>query len=389
MKLVANEDLDWLRDPENRVYFYLYTAYLEARKGGKRKTFDEHKFEVNEFENLLLLMKAIMFKEYRPLRGTAHVIFNPVLREIFAAAFRDRVVHHFIYMIIYDWWDRHFIYDSYSCREGKGTELGIKRLQHHIRSVSATGKQVYVVKMDIQGFFMSLDRRKLYKQALWGLDLQFEGHKGLTYHIVKFCLCQVVMDDPVKGVRRKGWPENWKKMPDTKSLFKQLPGIGIVIGNLTSQLLSNIFLDMLDRYIKFVLGYKHYGRYVDDFYIVVTKEELPKVLADVENIRRFLRRIGLRLHPKKFSVQPAKNGVPFLGAVVYANVIHPGKRLKANARKAFYKYAHGAHNEVSLVSYVGYLKHMKHYKCLCEICESVGLPREYWKNFEKLGEVEC
>ena len=385
MKLVADDDLDWLRDPENELYFYFFVAYLEARKGGKRNTFDEHKFEINEFENVHLLVQSIRHRVYEPMRGTAHVVFNPVIREIFAAQFRDRVVHHFIYMMIYDWWDRHFLYDSYSCREGKGTKMGYERLQHHIRSAMRTGKKVYVITMDVQGFFMSLDREKLYKRAVWGLDQQFKDNKGMMYDVLKFCLKKVIMDDPVKGARLKGWPRDWRYLPDNKSLLKQPKGIGIVIGNLTSQLLSNIYLDQLDRYIHFTLGYKHWGRYVDDFYIVVTEDELPKALEDIENIRRFLKTLKLTLHPHKTRVQPAKNGVAFLGVVVYPNVIYPGKRLIKNTRTAFYKHAHGAHNEDSLISYVGCMKNIKHHKCLSNICKSVGLPAEYWKNFVETG----
>lgn len=390
MRLKTLEEADWLRDVENRLYFYFYVAYLEARKGGKRTTFDEHKFEVNEFENLLFLTRAIMMNRYKPLRGTAHVVFNPVIREIFAAAFRDRVVHHFVYMMIYDWWDRHFIYDSYSCREGKGTLMGIQRLQHHIRSASCNGKkEVWVITLDIQGFFMSLNRKKLYERAVWGLDQQYAGNKGMMYRLIKYCLYEIIMDDPVKGAKLKGWPRDWRHLPDSKSLLKQPHGIGIVIGNLTSQLLSNIFLDQMDRYIRFDLGYKHYGRYVDDFYIVVPREDLPRAVSDIAAIERYLKRLGLVLHPRKRSVQPASHGVKWLGAVVYKDVIHPGKRLKRNARKAFYEYSRGRGSVDQLVSYVGHLKYMKHYKFLCGACEGVGLPREFWRRFADFGEVEC
>ena len=384
MRLGAETDADWLRDVENRVYFYLYVAYLEARKGGKRATFDEHRFEINEFENLLHLTQVILMNRYKPLRGTAHVVFNPVMREIFAAAFRDRVVHHFIYMLIYDWWDRHFIYDSYSCREGKGTLMGIQRLQHHIRSASFNNtKEVWVITLDVQGFFMSLNREKLYQRALWGLNRQYKGHKGVMYQLVKYMLREVIMDDPVKGAKLKGWPRDWRYLPDSKSLLKQPHGVGIVIGNLTSQLLSNIFLDLLDRYVKFDLGYKHYGRYVDDFYIVVTREDLPRAIADIAVIEQYLKRLGLVLHPKKRRIQPASRGVTFLGAVVYKDVIHPSKRLKKNTQKAFYEYSRGRGSADSLISYVGHLKYMKHYKFLCRTCEGVGLPREFWRQFEK------
>ena len=87
-------DKEWLRKFENRLLFALYVAYLEARKGGKRSTRDEHQFELNADENLVKLRDDILAKTYRPSRSTAHIIHNPVIREIFAATFRDRVVHH-------------------------------------------------------------------------------------------------------------------------------------------------------------------------------------------------------------------------------------------------------------------------------------------------------
>ena len=87
-------DKEWLRKFENRLLFALYVAYLEARKGGKRGTKDEHRFELNADENLIKLRDDILAKTYRPSRSTAHIIHNPVIREIFAATFRDRVVHH-------------------------------------------------------------------------------------------------------------------------------------------------------------------------------------------------------------------------------------------------------------------------------------------------------
>ena len=384
MKLKTNDDNEWLRDFENYFYFLLYTAYLEARKGGKRKTADEHKFEINDFANLLQLEESITNAKYQPSRGTAHIIYDPKMREIFAARFRDRIVHHFIYTLLYDWWDRHFIYDNYSCREEKGTLFGIKRLQHHIRSVSENRtKEVWVITLDIQGYFMSLDRKKLYKRAISGLDKQYQGRKGVIYQLIKFCLYQIIMDDPVKGVKRIGWPHDWEGLPKTKSLFGQPKGIGIVIGNLTSQLLSNIYLDQLDRYIKFDLGYKHYGRYVDDFYIVVPKEKLAQAIRDIKAIRNYLKRLGLTLHPDKKHIQPASRGVAFLGAVVYADAIHPGKRLIRNTKKAFYEYTKGKRSKASLASYVGHMKHMKHHKVLTDICKSVGLPGDFWQQFEK------
>lgn len=356
----SESDEKWLADFKNQVLFELYVAYLEARRGGKRGTFDEHKFEIQEMENLVNLRDSLLNRTYRPSRGTAHIIYNPVIREIFAASFQDRVIHHWIYDIIYDWWDRRFIMDSYSCRERKGTKFGIERLAHHIQAVSENYKyKVYVVKLDIQGYFMSLPRRRLYERVVWGLDQQFKGNYGAKYELVKFCLAQTIFDDPCRDVRRKGWPKDWKYLPPTKSLFTQPEGVGMVIGNLTSQLLSNIYLDQLDRFVTLDLGWKHYGRYVDDFYFVVREEDLERAKLDILKIEKYLKELGLVLHPRKRVIQLADRGVPFLGAVVYPRRIIPGRRVWRNAEAAFLEVVAGARDPESVVSYLGHMKYFK------------------------------
>ena len=374
MILLNDTDDRWLDRFENRLLFELYVAYLEARRGGKRGTFDEHKFEANEFENLVALRDALLDKTYRPSRGTAHIIHNPVIREIFAASFRDRIMHHWMYDIVYDWWDLRFIEDSYSCRVGKGTKYGTERLARHIQSASNNyARRVWVIKLDIQGYFMSLPREKLYNRAMWGLNRQFEGRTDdKKYDLMRFLWAQTIFDDPCRDVRKKGWPQDWAELPKEKSLLYAKPGVGIVIGNLTSQLLSNIYLDQLDRYVKFELGYEHYGRYVDDFFIVVTEEELPKALEDVHMIENYLARLGLKLHPKKRVVQPAENGVNYLGGVVYPGRIYPAKRIIHNASVAFDETVAGVRDIESVVSYLGHMKHYSSRKILAELFERAG-----------------
>ena len=367
-------DKEWLRKFENRLLFALYVAYLEARKGGKRGTKDEHRFELNADENLIKLRDDILAKTYRPSRSTAHIIHNPVIREIFAATFRDRVVHHLIFDTVYDWWDKRFIYDSYSCRVGKGTLMGIQRLDYHIRAASENyKKEVYVLKMDIQGYFMSLPRRDLYERAMWGLDRQFVGRRDTKeYELLKFLWYQTIMDDPIHGVRKRGSLKGWTELPDSKSLFKQEPGKGIVIGNLTSQLLSNVYLDMLDRFIVYDLGYKHYGRYVDDFYIVVDETQVAQLKKDIKAIEMFLATKKLTLHPRKRSLRKSAQGVPFLGAVVYNNHIVMGDRLKKNIRIACREVMMGIRDERTVISYMGHTKYMDSAVMLEKLFAEVG-----------------
>ena len=366
--------IEWLKDFENRLQLTLYIAYLEARRGGKRSTMDEQMFELNTDENLKLLRKDILAKTYRPSRSTAHIIYNPVIREIFAATFRDRVVHHLIFDTVYDWWDKRFITDAYSCRVGKGTMFGIRRLDYHIRSVSHNyAKKAYVAKLDIQGYFMSLPRQRLYEQAIWGLDQQFAGKKDTReYELMRFLWYQTIFDDPIHGVRKKGRLSGWDELPSSKSLFGQPAGKGIVIGNLTSQLLSNIYLDQLDRFVTYDLGYKHYGRYVDDFYIVASEEELPQLKKDIRAIEEFLKLRQLTLHPKKRMLTESSKGIPFLGAVVYNNHIVPGRRLKKNTKIACREVMMGIRDENSIASYLGHAKYLKSTKMLEEAFQEIG-----------------
>lgn len=363
------EDLsEWL-------YTELVEAFFIARKG-KRSTEDEQKFEVRLFENLVQLKNDILEGTYKPGHGIAFIVHDPVIREIFAAPFRDRVVHHFLYNGIAEWWDRRLIYDCYSCRVGKGTLFGIKRLAHHIRSVSEGYKKpAYSIKLDIQGYFMSLPRDGLFERVVWGLDRQFPG-KGPKYEIYKRVWREVIFDDPTVGVRKKGTISEWRLLPKSKSLFCQPEGKGIVIGNLSSQLLSNIYLDLLDRFVVYDLGYKHYGRYVDDFFIIATEEEFPRAKKDIKLIEDFLLNLGLTLHPKKIHIQEVRKGTEFLGMVVYPGRIVPGKRIARNYQKALFEFESGLRDEEAIISYMGLLKHVNSRKLQERIFRNAGLDYE-------------
>ena len=349
MKSEGNEFFDWLVQA-------LWRAYRDARRG-KRHTEDQQKFEANAGENVYNLAVSIYNRTYKPSRGIAFITKNPVVREIFAAPFRDRVVHHFLFNVCNPWWDKHLIYDSYSCRKEKGTHFGGRRLQHHMQAVSENyTKEAWVIKLDIRAFFMSMIRKRVLERILWGLDRQFEGDKNQLYKTCKFLWTEVIMDDPVQGVRKRGPLSNWDLLPPEKSLFNQSRGVGIVIGNLTSQLASNIFLDQLDRFVTENLGFSHYGRYVDDFYIVVPKAELEDAKRAIKIIRRFLHTLGLTLHKDKIYMQEVHKGVNFVGAKIYPRQITPGERLKKNYRKLAYDFASGHATTAQLISYFGMMK---------------------------------
>lgn len=341
-------------------------SFREARKN-KLNTFNEHSYDVNWSENILHLTEAVLENYYEPSSSISFVIFDPMIREIFAAPFVDRVVHHFLYRMQCGWWDRRFIPDSYSCREEKGTLYAIKRAQKMMQRVTDNyTEEAYIIKLDIRGYFMSLPRRKLFQRVKWGLDRQFKPYKNSdsAHKLYKVCLFlwhQILFDDPVKKSRRRGTLKNWEVLPPEKSLYAREHGFGIVIGNLTSQLVSNIYLDQLDRFIKFELGYQCYGRYVDDFFIMVPKEKYKKAKNDVKQIELYLKnRLHLTLHSKKRYYGSVYHGMPFLGARIYPHCLYPSNRLQQKFGYLIYEMKQNKNiiRNDSIVSYFGYFIHL-------------------------------
>ena len=164
------------------------------------------RFEQNLCDNLMCLYEDIVSGKYRVGLSMCFIIRDPVIREVFAASFRDRIVHNLLYNWLMPIFEPTFIYDSYSCREGKGQLFGVKRLEHHIRSCSDNyRKEYYVLKLDIEGYFMNISRQKLYELV------ESRLLKYSRYHILSFdlplalrLLSLVIFNDPTRGCYRKG-----------------------------------------------------------------------------------------------------------------------------------------------------------------------------------------
>ena len=300
--------------PEEELLTELFLSYYSARSN-KRNTCSQIRFERDLSRNLIELWEDIASFRYQVGRSMCFIINRPVKREVFAASFRDRIVHHLLYRYLMPIFEPTFIYDSYSCRVGKGTLFGINRLEHHIRSVSRNYSQpCYVLKLDVLGYFMSMDRTILYKMVMD--TLQRKGRtEDVLFPYVANLLPKVIFNDPTRNCYVKGSRSDWEGLPPSKSLFHAAPGCGLPIGNLTSQLLSNIYLNGLDQFVKRDLHCCHYGRYVDDFYLVDSSPEF--LLSCINPIRDFLAStLHLTLHPRKLYLQEQSKGVPFLGCVL-------------------------------------------------------------------------
>lgn len=299
----------------------LFHAYFEARKN-KRNTQSQLQFEINLEENLFELSNELSNQTYSPLPSDCFIVNYPVKREIFSSKFRDRVVHHLLYNYIAPIFEKTFIHDSYSCRKGKGTLLGIQRLEHHIRSCTNNyTSTAYILKLDIQGYFMNINKRILYDIITRRLHKHWENN-GFNIEIpachpgfIDFLICSVLFKNPTADCNIKGNLNDWQGLPHSKSLFFSPVDIGLPIGDLTSQLFSNIYLSVFDNYVKQTLHISHYGRYVDDFYLIHrSKSHLKEAVSHLE---QFLSdQLGLKLHPRKIYLQHYSRGVCFLGAFI-------------------------------------------------------------------------
>lgn len=288
----------------------LYVAYKDARRH-KRNRIYQLEFECNLESELVRLRDLIWSRKYSPGPSTCFIIHDPKMREVFAAEFRDRVVHHLLYNYIAPFLESGFIEDSYSCIKGRGTHYGIARLKDKLSSISGGySRSCYVLKLDIAGYFMHIDRGKLLGICLSSLE---PFRDRLDFPLVEYLLRAIILDVPTKHCIRRGAIEDWVDLPLSKSLFHSPFGCGLPIGNLTSQLFSNVYLNQFDQYMVSTAGSGRYGRYVDDSYIVGnSKRELRSYVKCAQVYLN--ENLGLSLSRNKVAIYSAYRGVEFLGA---------------------------------------------------------------------------
>ncbi len=292
----------------------LHTAYLDARRHKRNRQY-QLKFEANLEQNLQILADELFERRYKPCPSTCFLIEDPKKREIFAAEFRDRIVHHLYYNYTHEMFERTFIADSYSCIKGRGTHYGISRLDHHIRQETQNYREVaYVMKIDIRGYFMHINRQKLLEICMRSIEKHL-SHDSPIFDIVCYLTREIILLNPIEGCRIKGKREDWRDLPHDKSLFNSEEGCGLPIGNLTSQLFSNIYMNEFDQYMKRTLKCRHYGRYVDDAYVVSCDKQWLNSLVPIID-KWLLSNLGLKLHYGKLQIVPAHRGVEFLGAYI-------------------------------------------------------------------------
>lgn len=290
----------------------VFEAYYQCRKNKKSKL-DCLEFEFDYEQNLIELWESIKCEDYRISSTSFFIVEKPVKREICAAVFRDRVVHHLIVMKLEKLFESEFIYDSYSCQKGKGTHFGINRLDKFIKKVTHNYKNdAYVLKLDIKGYFMSINKLILLERSENFLERKYlkNDQKKVLW------LCQLlILNDTTKNCTINCSYSKWEGLPKSKSLFHTNENCGLPIGNYTSQVFSNFYLSSFDHFIKSELKIKYYGRYVDDFFLISTSKKELK--GCIPRIQKFLKNnLELELHPNKIYLQNVTHGVEFLGSYI-------------------------------------------------------------------------
>lgn len=371
------------KEKDRELLVDMFKAYRCARKN-KRAKKSQLEFEFHFESKLIKLHKEILQRKYKPLQSTAFISTKPVIREVFAAHFQDRVVHHLIFNHISPIFEKEFIQDSYSCRKGKGTLYGVNRIFDFINdSSSHYTKDAYILKLDIQGYFYSINKDILYDIVKTTL-LKNRDMLKVDFEDIDYLIKTTIYSDPTKNVKVYKDDENWAILPKNKSLFYAKKDCGLPIGNLTSQLFSNIYMNIFDKYVTEELRIKYYGRYVDDFILI--HNDKKHLLSLLEKIKIFLKeKLALTLHPKKIYLQHFSKGVKFLGGYIKPYVKYIDKRTKGN----FYKLIRKINSEFlehkddqeyllnirsSINSYLGTMIHYSSYKLRTKILSTLNTP---------------
>lgn len=320
----------------------LFQAWEEF-KSGKRSKKDVQVFERHLEDNLFYLHQKLATKTYRHGPYSEFYVNDPKRRHIHKARVEDRILHHLLYEYLYEVFDKAFIYNSYSCRLGKGTHKAVDRLEKFTRIVSKNyTRDCWALKCDIKQFFASVDHRILITLIA----------KRVKDKDILWLIKEIISSFPV-GVK---------------------PLKGIPLGNLTSQVFANIYLNELDQFVKHKLRIKYYLRYADDFLMMAPNEQF--LLHCFETVKQMLgRELRLEIHPQKIVLRKLSWGIDFAGYVVFPYYCLPRTKTK---RRIFKKVLKSPVSNQSLQSYLGYFSHANTYRV------RQGLKNIFWSSLDHL-----
>ncbi|MBI3633170.1 MAG: group II intron reverse transcriptase domain-containing protein [Candidatus Vogelbacteria bacterium] len=312
----------------------LLKAWGEFLPGKKNKR-DVLIFSSHLMDNIISLHRELANHSYKHGGYQAFNISDPKPRNIHKATVRDRLLHHAIYRQLYPFFDKTFIPDSYSCRLRKGTFKALDRFRKFSNKVSNNNRKTsWILKCDIRKFFANIDHQTL-------VDI----------------LKEYISDDETL----------WLLQEVIGSFHSTQEGVGLPLGNLTSQLLVNVYMNKFDQFMKHKVKAKYYIRYADDFVIMSQDRKwLEEVLL---KIKEFLHtNLKLELHPNKVSIETLSSGVDFLGWVNF-----PDHRvLRTTTEKRMFRTIKHKEGKPEVVqSYLGLLNHGNARKLARQINESL------------------
>jgi retron-type reverse transcriptase len=308
----------------------LLLAWQEFLKG-KRDKKDIQEFSINLMDNIFSLHKDLFNHAYKHGGYQAFNICDPKPRNIHKANVCDRLIHRAVYRILYPFFERIFIPDSFSCRLDKGTHKALKRFKDFCYIVSKNNtKTCWILKCDIRKFFANIN------------------HK-----ILKNILAEYIPDKNIL----------WLLSEIIDSFYAVKPGVGLPLGNLTSQLLVNIYMNNFDQFVKHKLKAKYYIRYADDFIVLSCDKKWLEGL--IYRIKSFLDNdLGLLMPPDKIFIKTLFSGVDFLGWINFVD--HRILRTKTKIR--MFKKIEKNKTKETLNSYLGLLTHGNTRKIKREVC---------------------
>ena len=316
----------------------LYLAYVKARRGKRYKP-EVLQFSANLERELIALYRELVNYSYRTGEYRRFTIYEPKKREVAALPFRDRVVHHALCNVVEPIFERGFIYDSYACRVGKGTHAAVDRLTEFLRRAYRQWGGCYVLKADVAGYFPSVDH-------------------GVLMDIIR---------------RKIACPETLALIGEILDSWNGDIGCGIPIGNLTSQLFANVYLNELDQFVKHGLRARYYVRYMDD--VVVLAADKATLWGWQRKIEQFLDE-ALRLHlNRKTDIFPEGRGVNFVGYRTWRTHRLLRKRSVRGIRRTLKalgaKYVGGEVGvemiSAVVASWVGHASHADTYRLRCKV----------------------
>lgn len=348
--LVVHGLLRWLRHQLRRSGTFVVRpsvahptkAWLELRKTiqeayidccrGKRNGRQYQDYLSIANEDLDLLTTELMEGTYKPSTSTCFLVKFPKLREVFAAAFRDRIIHHWMCLRLgplFEALNRSIGDVTHNCRVGYGTKSAVDKVFSSIKAITYHyGVEAYVFRGDLVGFFMSLPQRCMCDKLK---ELTSDEYHGDFKELLIWLIEIVVMHRPEMNCMLNSNPEDWIGLTTNKSLYRTEKGCGAPIGNLTTQLFANFYMAEFDSYMMRKIaklkkrGIKaSYNRFVDDFVLVCNNAKALKWL--VKCAEEKLTEMKLTMHKNKRYIQPASHGILFVGSYIKNGRIYLSNR---------------------------------------------------------------